>query len=80
MNELKEWRDFLVSKGLFKEIQEFDEFEASLLDSLDGNEEEKSDKIGNENYWEREDMEMLRDIALDCSTPMCDELNEHHIQ
>ena len=23
---------------------------------------------------------MLRDIALDCSTPMCDELNEHHIQ
>ena len=35
-NELKEWRDFLTSKGLFKEIQEFDEFEAWLLDSLDG--------------------------------------------
>ena len=72
--EMKEWRDFLTSKGLFKEIQEFDEFEAWLSDSLDGKKEGKSDKIGNENYCEKVD------IALDCSTPMCDELNEHHSQ
>ena len=46
--------------------------------------ENKSLKTGNkdwninENYWEREEMEILRDIALDCSTPMCDELGDEH--
>ena len=43
MNELKEWRYFLISKGLFREIQEFEELEAWLFDSLDGKEDEESD-------------------------------------
>ena len=40
MNELKECRDFLISKGLSREIQEF---EACLFDSLEEEEDKESD-------------------------------------
>ena len=81
----KKGKDWLAinMRGIFNK-RPVDEGNVDISDRRSPKIGNKSPKTGNkdwntnENYWEREEMEILRDIALDCSTLMCDELDEHH--